>query len=62
MLVIISNVDEYNSHFSVMVYPFSADDHNQHLRGIVNHGEWQIILKTQNCVKIKKWKFRMPYM
>ena len=30
--VIISNV-EYNSHFSVMVYPLSADDHNQHLRG-----------------------------
>ena len=35
MLVIISNVEEYNSHFSVMVYPSSADDHNQHLRGNV---------------------------
>ena len=35
MLIIVSNVDEYNSHFSVMVYPFSADDHNQHLIGNV---------------------------
>ena len=35
MLVIISNVDEYNSHFSAKVYPFSADDHNQHSRGNV---------------------------
>ena len=34
--VIISNV-KYNSHFNVMVYPLSADDHdhNQHLRGNV---------------------------
>ena len=42
--VIISNV-EYNSHFSVMAYPLSADDHNQHLR--------------RNGFKIKTL-FRMP--
>ena len=33
--VIISNVEYSNSHFSVMVYPLSADDHNRHLRGKV---------------------------